>query len=54
MIRLVAWLPPKLRVTYLVGVSEDQQRYWIEVFAKMPRRGRLDRSNSRVLTVQLD
>jgi hypothetical protein len=36
-VRLVAWLPPKLRATYLVGASEDQQRYWIEVFAKMPR-----------------
>jgi hypothetical protein len=37
-VRLVAWLPPKLRATYLVGASEDQQRFWIEVFAKMARR----------------
>lgn len=35
--RLVALLPPKLRATYLVGVAEDRQRFWIEVFAKMPR-----------------
>ena len=36
-IRLVALLPPKLRATYLVGVAEDRQRFWIGVFAKMPR-----------------
>jgi hypothetical protein len=35
--RLVALLPPKLRATYLVGAAEDRQRFWIEVFAKMPR-----------------
>jgi hypothetical protein len=35
--RLVALLPPKLRATYLVGVAEDRQRFWIDVFAKMPR-----------------
>ncbi|MFC0543417.1 ATP-binding protein [Kutzneria chonburiensis] len=35
--RLVALLPPKLRATYLVGVAEDRQRFWIEVFAKIPR-----------------
>jgi hypothetical protein len=43
-VRLVAWLPPKLRATYLVGASEDQQRYWIEVFAKMPRRPQAPRA----------
>ncbi|MEV6606570.1 AAA family ATPase [Kutzneria sp. NPDC051319] len=35
--RLVALLPPKLRATYLVGVAEDRQRFWIEVFGNMPR-----------------
>ncbi|MGW2201362.1 AAA family ATPase [Streptomyces sp. NPDC001774] len=35
--RLVALLPPKLRSTYLVGASEEHQRFWIEVFAAMPR-----------------
>lgn len=36
--RLVALLPPKLRSTYLVGASSDAQRFWIEVFALIPRR----------------
>ncbi|WP_371496059.1 hypothetical protein OG871_10020 [Kitasatospora sp. NBC_00374] len=35
--RLVALLPPKLRSTYLVGASEDHQRYWMEVFAASRR-----------------
>jgi hypothetical protein len=35
--RLVALLPPKLRATYLVGVTEDRQRFWIDVFAVMRR-----------------
>ncbi|WP_329184485.1 AAA family ATPase [Actinacidiphila glaucinigra] len=35
--RLVALLPPKLRSTYLVGASEQAQRFWIETFARMPR-----------------
>ncbi|MCX4820628.1 AAA family ATPase [Streptomyces sp. NBC_01142] len=35
--RLVALLPPKLRSTYLVGASEKHQRFWIEIFAAMPR-----------------
>lgn len=35
--RLVALLPPKLRSTYLVGASEQVQRFWIETFAAMPR-----------------
>ncbi|WP_394620606.1 AAA family ATPase [Lentzea sp. JNUCC 0626] len=35
--RLVALLPPKLRATYLVGVAEDRQRFWMEVFASIPR-----------------
>ncbi|WP_330347494.1 hypothetical protein [Streptomyces sp. NBC_00582] len=30
--RLVSHLPPKLRATYLVGASEKQQRFWVEVF----------------------
>jgi AAA domain (dynein-related subfamily) len=38
-VRLVALLPPKLRSTYLIGASEAQQRFWVETFAKMPRRG---------------
>jgi AAA domain (dynein-related subfamily) len=39
-IRLTAWLPPKLRSTYLVGASEAQQKFWVGVFAEMPRHGR--------------
>lgn len=35
--RLVALLPPKLRATYLVGVTEDRQRFWIDVFANVKR-----------------
>ncbi|WP_418960623.1 AAA family ATPase [Streptomyces tritici] len=35
--RLVAHLPPKLRSTYLVGASDRHQRFWIEVFAALPR-----------------
>ncbi|MFI9340777.1 AAA family ATPase [Streptomyces sp. NPDC052773] len=35
--RLVAWLPPKLRATYLVGASEQQQRFWTQVFMAMRR-----------------
>ena len=35
--RLVALLPPKLRATYLVGASDAHQRFWIEVFAGLPR-----------------
>ncbi|MCT4353383.1 AAA family ATPase [Streptomyces sp. Je 1-79] len=35
--RLVALLPPKLRSTYLVGAAEQHQRFWIEVFAALPR-----------------
>ncbi|MBR7834118.1 AAA family ATPase [Actinospica durhamensis] len=37
-VRLVALLPPKLRSTYLVGAAEERQRFWIEVFAAMPRK----------------
>ncbi|MEU9607396.1 AAA family ATPase [Streptomyces sp. NPDC048057] len=36
-VRLVALLPPKLRSTYLVGASEQHQRFWIEVFAATPK-----------------
>ncbi|HLL36034.1 MAG TPA: hypothetical protein VK545_19620 [Streptomyces sp.] len=35
--RLVAWLPAKLRATYLVGASEQQQRFWTQVFMAMRR-----------------
>jgi hypothetical protein len=42
--RLVAWLPPKLRSTYLVGASDEHQRYWIETFALMPRQPQPQRS----------
>jgi hypothetical protein len=37
--RLVALLPPKLRSTYLVGASEQHQRFWIDTFARIPRDG---------------
>ncbi|MEU6155852.1 AAA family ATPase [Actinosynnema sp. NPDC047251] len=36
--RLVALLPPKLRATYLVGVAEDRQRFWIDTFAALRKR----------------
>ncbi|MFI1363855.1 AAA family ATPase [Streptomyces griseochromogenes] len=35
--RLVRLLPAKLRATYLVGASEEQQRFWTEVFTTMRR-----------------
>ncbi|MEV0090778.1 ATP-binding protein [Streptomyces sp. NPDC050738] len=35
--RLVALLPPKLRATYLVAASEQQQRFWTDVFTAMRR-----------------
>ncbi|NUS12476.1 MAG: AAA domain-containing protein [Streptomyces sp.] len=35
--RLVALLPPKLRATYLVGASDAHQRFWIDLFASLPR-----------------
>lgn len=35
--RLVALLPAKLRATYLVGASRQQQRFWTEVFMGMRR-----------------
>lgn len=35
--RLVALLPPKLRATYVIGVTEDRQRFWVGVFAAMRR-----------------
>ncbi|MEV1119248.1 ATP-binding protein [Actinosynnema sp. NPDC049800] len=38
-VRLVALLPPKLRATYLVGVAEDRQRFWVDTFARMARQG---------------
>jgi hypothetical protein len=36
-VRLVTLLPPKLRASYLVGANAEQQRFWIEVFGKLPR-----------------
>ncbi|MEU0565481.1 AAA family ATPase [Nonomuraea sp. NPDC005983] len=30
--RLAPLLPPKLKATYLVGVDDERQRFWIEVF----------------------
>ncbi|MFG2478632.1 AAA family ATPase [Streptomyces fagopyri] len=35
--RLVPLLPPKLRATYLVGASAQQQRFWTEIFTAMRR-----------------
>ncbi|MFJ6658092.1 AAA family ATPase [Streptomyces sp. NPDC091377] len=35
--RLVSHLPPKLRATYLVGASREQQRFWTGVFMAMRR-----------------
>ncbi|GAA2213759.1 hypothetical protein GCM10009850_092220 [Nonomuraea monospora] len=36
--RLLPYLPPKLRATYLVGQSEDKQRLWVDAFAIMAAR----------------
>ncbi|AJT62912.3 hypothetical protein T261_1226 [Streptomyces lydicus] len=36
--RLLPLLPPKLRSTYLVGASSEAQRFWIETFARIPRK----------------
>ncbi|MEU6584405.1 ATP-binding protein [Nocardia sp. NPDC046763] len=33
--RLLAYLPPKLRATYLVGQTEQRQRFWIAALARM-------------------
>ncbi len=35
--RLVPLLPPKLRATYLVGATADQQRFWTGIFVSMSR-----------------
>ncbi|WP_329125881.1 AAA family ATPase [Streptomyces sp. NBC_01465] len=35
--RLVALLPPKLRATYLVGASDQQQRFWTDIFISLRR-----------------
>ncbi|MDH6131065.1 hypothetical protein P3T37_000432 [Kitasatospora sp. MAA4] len=35
--RLVHRLPAKLRSTYLVGATAEQQRFWIELFATLPK-----------------
>ena len=35
--KLTALLPPKLRASYLVGAADAQQKFWIEVFTRMPR-----------------
>ncbi|BFV60041.1 hypothetical protein KCMC57_up51450 [Kitasatospora sp. CMC57] len=35
--RMVSLLPPELRATYLVGASVEQQRFWIALFAELPR-----------------
>ncbi|WP_369264205.1 AAA family ATPase [Streptomyces sp. R35] len=35
--RLVPLLPPKLRATYLVGATQEQQRFWTEIFMGMRR-----------------
>lgn len=32
LVRLVPLLPPKLKITFAVGVSEQVQKFWIEVF----------------------
>ncbi|MEV6504669.1 AAA family ATPase [Streptomyces sp. NPDC051642] len=36
--RMVALLPAKLRATYLVGASAQQQRFWTDVFTGLARR----------------
>ncbi|MEV0738411.1 AAA family ATPase [Streptomyces sp. NPDC050549] len=36
--RMVALLPAKLRATYLVGASAQQQRFWTDIFTAMARR----------------
>ncbi|MDH6109434.1 hypothetical protein P3T36_000205 [Kitasatospora sp. MAP12-15] len=34
-IRMVRLLPPKLRSTYLVGATPEQQRFWIDLFGQL-------------------
>ncbi|WP_211786417.1 AAA family ATPase [Kitasatospora viridis] len=34
---LVRLLPPKLRASYLAGAGPEHQRFWIELFAALPR-----------------
>jgi len=36
--RMVALLPAKLRATYLMGASAQQQRFWTDIFTGMARR----------------
>ncbi|MFD4872003.1 AAA family ATPase [Streptomyces sp. NPDC058420] len=36
--RMVALLPAKLRATYLVGASAQQQRFWTDIFTGLARR----------------
>ncbi|MFJ8134989.1 AAA family ATPase [Streptomyces sp. NPDC096013] len=36
--RMVALLPTKLRATYLVGASAQQQRFWTDIFTGLARR----------------
>lgn len=36
--RMVALLPAKLRATYLVGASVQQQRFWTDIFTGLARR----------------
>ena len=33
--RLLPYLPPKLRATYLVGQSPERQRFWIGALGRM-------------------
>lgn len=42
-VRLTAYLPPKLRATYLVGASDDAQAFWVEVLAACMRQAQGDR-----------
>jgi MoxR-like ATPase len=37
-VRLTAYLPPKLRATYLVGASDEAQTFWVEVLSACVRR----------------
>jgi hypothetical protein len=37
-VRLIRFLPPKLKGTFFIGASEDEQKFWIEAFGRMTGR----------------
>ena len=37
-VRLIRFLPPKLKGTFFIGASEEEQKFWIEAFGRMTGR----------------